>query len=99
MNLGTKLKALRQGKSYSQEYVAHILRMSQANYCKLEQDHHQPSKEVVEKVAALYLTSIQELTAEAGAKSLSGHGNRSLWRKPICSLLLSLHHNRVHSSL
>jgi transcriptional regulator with XRE-family HTH domain len=66
IKLGKRLRDLRTSKNYSQEYVAHQIDMAQGNYCKLERDKHFPSDETLEKIAALYETTSQELLAAGG---------------------------------
>ncbi len=54
MKLGTKLKELRESRGFKQNYVASCLGMDQGNYSKLENDHHLPSLDIVEKIAKFY---------------------------------------------
>lgn len=64
LKIGTRLRELRLEKGYSQEYLAHELKMTQGNYCKLESDHHFPSTETIEKLASLYTITSQELITD-----------------------------------
>ncbi|MCW5910624.1 MAG: helix-turn-helix transcriptional regulator [Cyclobacteriaceae bacterium] len=48
-------------KGYSQEYLAHALKMTQGNYCKLEGDNHFPSAGALEKLAFMYGITPEEL--------------------------------------
>lgn len=62
-------------KGYSQEYLAHELKMTQGNYCKLESDNHFPSGEVLEKLAALYNVSPEELVSSEGQTQIQYNSN------------------------
>ncbi|MCC6835563.1 MAG: helix-turn-helix transcriptional regulator [Cytophagales bacterium] len=75
LKIGKKLRQLRAEKGYSQEYLAHELNMTQGNYCKLESDSHFPSSETLEKIAALYNTTPQELLASDGQTQVQYNNN------------------------
>jgi transcriptional regulator with XRE-family HTH domain len=64
MKLGSKLKELRKKMDYSQEYVASCLEMSQANYCRIEQETLHIAPEKLEIVAQIYGISLAQLLDE-----------------------------------
>jgi len=66
IQIGTKLRQLRDEKRFSQELVAEKLGISQANYSRLESDKMQPNSELLPKIADLYGIAIKDLfTSEA----------------------------------
>lgn len=54
----SRLKTLRKNHHYSQEYLANILNITQAQYCKLEQNSNSLNTDKLIKLANLYDTSI-----------------------------------------
>jgi transcriptional regulator with XRE-family HTH domain len=61
INLGTRIKQLREAKGYSQQVVADHLGMTQANYHKLESDKSEIRLDHLEKMAELYKISLAEI--------------------------------------
>jgi transcriptional regulator with XRE-family HTH domain len=64
MKLGIGLKKLRKKVGYSQEYVASRLEMSQANYCRIEQDTLHITHDKLEIIAQIYSISLAQLFDE-----------------------------------
>lgn len=73
LKLGKRLRELRIEKGFSQEYLAHELKMSQGNYCKLETDNHFPTAPILEKLASLYEVTPQELLTAEGQQNQYNH--------------------------
>ncbi|UXE65770.1 MAG: helix-turn-helix transcriptional regulator [Chryseotalea sp. WA131a] len=61
MQIGTRLRQLRESKGYSQQNVADYLEMEQPNYQKLESDKAQPKLDLLEKLADFYKVSLVDL--------------------------------------
>lgn len=61
MQIGTRLRQLRENKGYSQQNVADPLGMEQPNYQKFESDRAQPKLNLLEKLADFYKVSLAEL--------------------------------------
>ena len=55
IQIGTKLRQLRDEKRFSQELVAEKLGISQANYSRLESDKMQPNSELLGVCPSLLL--------------------------------------------
>ncbi len=67
LKIGKKLRELRNEKGYSQDSLAHELNIGQSYYSKMECDIQSPSPEIIEKIAAFYGISPQELIASDGS--------------------------------
>lgn len=61
MQLGAKIKQLRETHGYSQQVVADHLGMTQANYHKLENDKADIRLDYIEKLAGFYKVSIADI--------------------------------------
>lgn len=61
MQIGTRLRQLRESKGYSQQNVADHLGMEQPNYQKFESDKAQPKLDLLEKLADFYKMSLADL--------------------------------------
>ena len=61
MQIGTRIRQLREIKGFSQQHVADYLGMEQPNYHKIESDKAQPKLDVLEKPADFYKVSLAEL--------------------------------------
>jgi transcriptional regulator with XRE-family HTH domain len=70
VKIGKKLKELRDAKGYSQDNLAHELNIGQSYYSKMESDHQSPSPEIIEKLAAFYEITPQELIATDGSAQI-----------------------------
>ena len=75
IKLGKKLRDLRKAKGYSQDNIAIALNLSQGYYSKLETDEDFPSEEVVQKIAAYYDITPQELFAGDGQTQIQYNHN------------------------
>jgi transcriptional regulator with XRE-family HTH domain len=54
MQLGTRIRQLREVKGFSQQVVADYLGMAQSNYHMIESDKTQPKLDILEKLASFY---------------------------------------------
>ncbi|MCK9451238.1 MAG: helix-turn-helix domain-containing protein [Bacteroidales bacterium] len=61
MTIGEYIKKLRKQKGLQQKEVAIEVGLSQSNYNKVENDHRQPSIEVLNKLAKLFDVTIDQL--------------------------------------
>jgi len=61
MQLGTRIRQLREVKGFSQQVVADYLEMAQSNYHMIESDKTQPKLDILEKLASFYKISIADL--------------------------------------
>ncbi len=61
MQIGTRIRQLREIKGFSQQVVADHLGMAQTNYHKIESDKTQPKLDLLEKIANFYKVSLAEL--------------------------------------
>lgn len=61
MQIGTRLRQLRESKGYSQQNVADHLGMEQPNYQKFESDKAQPKLDLLEKLAGFYNIPLTDL--------------------------------------
>jgi DNA-binding XRE family transcriptional regulator len=59
--LCTTLRQMRGLFGYSQEFVAHVVGISQPNYCKIESGKVKPGLPVLTKIAGLYHISLGDL--------------------------------------
>lgn len=63
-NILSKIRSKRQKLNYSQEYVASVLQMKQANYNKIENGKVELSVSVLFKIARLLDLNVDELIKE-----------------------------------
>lgn len=61
MKIGKKLKSVRLQKNESIKIIAQVLNMSEGNYCKIERDEIEISRENTEKLAKHYNLKVDEL--------------------------------------
>lgn len=61
MEIGDKIKLLREQKGYTQQNVAQILRVDQAQYCRIENNHFLPSLYDVKMLCELFQVSADYL--------------------------------------
>lgn len=86
MNIGGKLKKLREENGFSQEYVAHELGISQSTYHKMESEQIRLTVERAKQLAKLYAIDPEYFfTAEASAIYYNNGGGN--------------YHNSVHSNI
>jgi transcriptional regulator with XRE-family HTH domain len=64
MDIGTKIRKLRESKGFTQEYMAMHLAISQSKYCNIESNKTSIDFEVLLKVAALLQTDLKEFIPE-----------------------------------
>lgn len=64
MNIGKKLKALREEKHLTQQEVAKRLGMTQGTYAIWEQKETNPTLEILKKITKIYDVSLQNLLGE-----------------------------------
>ncbi len=64
MEIGERIKKLREAKGLSQKEVAGIIKMDQSQYSKLEKDKTDPSVSTLAKVAKALGTQLSELFAD-----------------------------------
>lgn len=75
LKIGKKLRELRNEKGYSQDSLAHELNIGQSYYSKMECDIQSPSPEIIEKIAAFYGITPQELIASDGQTQVQYNQN------------------------
>ena len=63
MLIGERIKEIRLLRNYTQKYIAGELGMSHANYGKIENGYISINKDRLKKVASLFGTTIEEITA------------------------------------
>lgn len=63
-NVGKILKELRLENSYSQEYIASIFKISQAEYSRYESGERPIPLETISKLADLYKVSLDVITGK-----------------------------------
>lgn len=62
MTVGERIKRVREGKGFSQEYMAHVLEMSQSNYHKIESGKTEKiDYKTMFKIAEVLETDLTEL--------------------------------------
>ncbi len=64
MVIGNKLRKLRMGKGYSQEYLAEVLEVSQKTYSNMENNKSSISIETLKKIAEEYKIDLIELLSD-----------------------------------
>lgn len=64
MVIGNKLRKLRMGKGYSQEYLAEVLEVSQKTYSNMENSKSSISIETLKKIAEEYKIDLIELLSD-----------------------------------
>lgn len=60
-NLGLKIKKLREFRNISQDFMAKELKISQAQYSRLESGEHNLKQEQLERIAKLLKYSVQQI--------------------------------------
>jgi transcriptional regulator with XRE-family HTH domain len=64
MVIGNKLRILRMGKGYSQEYLAEVLEVSQKTYSNMENNKSSISIKTLKKIAIEYKIDLIELLSD-----------------------------------
>lgn len=64
MDIGTKIRKIRETKGYTQEYMAMNLSISQSKYCNIESSKSNVDFELLLKIATLLQTDLQEFVPE-----------------------------------
>lgn len=80
MEIGERIKKLREAKGLSQKEVASIIKMDQSQYSKLEKDKTDPSVSTLAKVAKALGTQLAELFADDLLKDVNSY-DKSLMEK------------------
>lgn len=57
-NIGFNIRKIREKKGFSQEYMAHILNISQASYARLENEETKITVDRLQKIAEILETNI-----------------------------------------
>lgn len=63
MELGTKIKKLRELRNFTQEHMAQKLHMSQSGYSKIERDETEVSYQRLQQIAEVLDVSVEAITA------------------------------------
>jgi transcriptional regulator with XRE-family HTH domain len=61
MEIGEKIKKIRELKNYTQEYMAQKLEMTQAGYGKIERDESEVSYQKLSKIADILKVSVEDI--------------------------------------
>ncbi|TLU99573.1 helix-turn-helix domain-containing protein [Dyadobacter luticola] len=61
MEIGEKIKKIRELKNYTQDYMAQKLEMTQAGYGKLERNESDLSYQKLEKIAEVLKVSVEDI--------------------------------------
>jgi transcriptional regulator with XRE-family HTH domain len=62
MNLGLKIRKLRELKNYRQEYMAELLQLTQASYSKIEAGETELTYTRLEQIAAILGIKVEDIT-------------------------------------
>lgn len=98
MNLGEKLKQARLGKSFSQEYMAEMLDVSQKTYSNFENNKTKPNFAQIEKISNVLEVSILDFLSN---ESLSFYntdnkgGNNGLVINQVSEKLIEQYELRI----
>jgi len=80
MEIGERIKKIREARGLSQKEVATIIKMDQSQYSKLEKDKTDPSVSTLAKVATALGVQLSELFADDLLKDVNSY-DKSLMEK------------------
>lgn len=63
MELGTKIKKIRELRNFTQDYMAQKLSMSQSGYGKIERDETEVSYQRLQQIAEILSVSVEDITS------------------------------------
>ena len=73
MEIGERIKKLREARGFSQKEVASMIKMDQSQYSKLEKDKTDPSVSTLAKVAKALGTQLYELFGDDMLKDVNSY--------------------------
>lgn len=79
MKIGTKIRAIREQKKYSQEYMAELLQMSVNGYGKIERNEVDVNIEKLQKIADALDIQPENLLSEGLSFNMNGDNYNNLY--------------------